>query len=134
MLEDFIGETLRAEGRAAREAGMATSYTINTGVMPILGYLATLEFDTFFGVDIGFNDFDLVKLRDSQGDRRSYWIGPSSVYHFQQGKPDLIRAAVRQCFEVLGTRGLIIGPMVSAHSIMPWEDTLTMVDEWKKLR
>ena len=133
MLEDFVGERLRAEVRAIREAGMVSTYTINTGVMPILDYLATLGFDNLFGIDIAFHGMDLAKLRASQGDRCSYWIGPSSTYHIWKDA-ELTRAAVRQCFEVLGRRGLIIGPGVSVHSIMPWENALAMIAEWKKLR
>ena len=30
--------------------------------------------------------------------------------------------------------GFILSPGVSAHSIMPWESTLAMIDEWKRLR
>ena len=46
----------------------------------------------------------------------------------------LVRQAVRDVFAAFGKRGLIIGPCPSAHSIMPWQNTLAMVDEWKKLR
>ena len=134
MLEGFLGEPLRAEGRAARQAGLVTAYTINTGLAPMLDYLATLEFDCFRCIDVAFKDFDLAALRDSQGDKRSYWIGPSSVYHVWKDDPELTRAAVRQCFAVLGKRGLLITTCPSAHSIMPWQNTLAMIDEWKKLR
>ena len=134
MLEDFLGERLRKEGRVAREAGIVTSYTINTGVLPMLDLLATLEFDNFNSIDIAFEGFDLAKMRDSQGERRSYWIGPSSVYHLWKDDEDPTRRAVRRCFEALGKRGLLIRACPSAHSIMPWKNTLAMIDEWRKLR
>jgi hypothetical protein len=41
---------------------------------------------------------------------------------------------VRQSFEVFAPEGLILAPCVSSHSIMPWESTLAMIDEWKRLR
>jgi hypothetical protein len=41
---------------------------------------------------------------------------------------------VRVTFEVFGRTGLILSPAVSAHSIMPWESTLAMIDEWRRLR
>lgn len=134
MLERFLGERLRAETRASRQAGLVTSYTLNTGLMPILGYLGGLEFDNFNSIDTGFHGFDLAAMRDSQEEKRSYWIGPSSAYHLSRGTPEAVRAAVRQCFEVLGRRGLLIGPCPSMHCIMPWENFLTMVEEWRALR
>jgi hypothetical protein len=73
-------------------------------------------------------------MRDSQGEKRSYWIGPRSVHHISQGTPEAVRAAVRLCFEVLGRRGLIIGPCPSMHSIMPWENFMAMIEEWKLWR
>jgi len=48
--------------------------------------------------------------------------------------PSGVREAVRECFEVLDGRGLIITATPSAHSIMPWENTLAMIDEWRRLR
>jgi uroporphyrinogen-III decarboxylase len=134
MLERFLGNRLRAEARTARQAGLVTSYTLNTGLMPLLDYLAGLEFDNFNSIDIAFHGFDLAAMRDAQGTKRSYWIGPSSVYHISQGTPETVRAAVRQCFEVLGRRGLLIGPCPSMHCIMPWENFLAMVEEWKTWR
>ena len=134
MLEDFLGARLRKEGRLAREAGLVTTYTINTGLMPMLDYLASLEFDNFNSIDVAFKGFELVKMRESQGDKRSYWIGPSSVYHVWKDDEELTRAAVRQCFEVLGKRGLLLRACPSAHSIMPWKNTLAMIDAWSTLR
>ena len=133
MLGQFLGARLRREADAARAAGMLTSYTVHTGVMPILDYLAGLNMDSLFGIDIEFNDLDLPKLRDRLAPDKSFWIGPSSTFHIWEG-PDATRQAVRRVFEVFGRTGLILSPCVSSHSIMPWESTLAMVDEWRKLR
>jgi len=132
-LEQFIGDRLRREADAARSAGILTSYTVHTGVAPILDYLASLTMDSFFGIDIDFRDLDLIELRDKLAPTKSFWIGPSSTFHLYGG-PDVTREAVRRVFEVFGKTGLILAPCVSSHSIMPWESTLAMIDEWKKLR
>jgi hypothetical protein len=132
-LARFVGPRVSAEADAARAAGMLTSYTIHTGVMPILDYLAGLTVDSIFGLDIAFKGVDPKAVRDKLATEKSLWIGPSSTFHLWKG-PDVTRAAVRQVFEVFGKRGLILAPGVSSHSIMPWESTLAMIDEWKKLR
>ena len=133
MLERFLGARLRGEAEAAHAAGALMSYTVHTGVMPILDYLAGLTMDSLFGIDIAFKDVDVRTLRDKLSSTKSLWIGPSSTYHLWQG-PDATRKAVRHVFEVFGKTGLILSPGVSAHSIMPWESTLAMMDEWRKLR
>ena len=63
MLERFIGRRLRREADAAHAAGMLAVYTVHTGVMPILDYLASLTMDSFFGIDIAFKDVDLRKVK-----------------------------------------------------------------------
>ena len=134
MLERFVGPRLRREASAARAAGLLSSYTIHTGLMPILDYLAGLTVDSLFGIDIAFHDLPLERVRDRLGDGKSFWIGPSSTFHLWSG-PQATREAVRRVFEVFAERpGFILSPGVSAHSIMPWENTLAMIDEWKKLR
>jgi len=134
MLEHFVGPRLRREASAARAAGLLTSYTVHTGLMPILDYLASLTVDSLFGIDIAFHDLPLERVRDRLGGDKSFWIGPSSTYHLWSG-PQATREAVDRVFEVFGGRpGFILSPGVSAHSIMPWESTLAMIDEWKKLR
>ena len=134
MLDRFLGKPLREEIEAAHRHGKPIMYTMHTGVMPILDHLDGLPFDCLQGIDIAFKDMDIRKLRDSQHDKKSFMIGPSSTYHIWKDDPELTRGAVRQCFEVFGRRGLIITPCVSVHSIMPWQSALAMIDEWKKLR
>lgn len=134
MLEQFVGGRLRREADAARSAGLLSTYIVHTGIMFILDYLASLTADSLFGIDMAFHGIDLERVRDRLGDRKSLWIGPSSTYHLWAG-PDATRQAVRRVFEVFGGRpGFLLAPGVSAHSIMPWESTLALVDEWKKLR
>jgi hypothetical protein len=133
MLEEFVGPRVRGEADLAQSLGMRSSYTVHTGVMPILDYLAGLTVDSFFGVDLAFKGADPARIRDALCENHSIWTGPSSTYHLWQG-PEATRQAVREVFEVFGKRGLILSPCVSAHSIMPWQSTLAMIDEWKTLR
>ena len=133
MLERFLGERLRREADAAAAAGMHFSYTVHTGVMPVLDYLAGLKTHSLFGIDIAFKGVDLAAVREKLAPVASFWTGPSSTFHLWRGA-DATRQAVRQVFDVFGPRGLVLSPCVSAHSIMPWESTLAMIDEWRVLR
>ena len=68
MLERFLGDRLRREAQAARAGGMLVNYTVHTGVMPILDYLAGLPMDSLFGIDIAFEGVDLAAVQESHGD------------------------------------------------------------------
>ncbi len=133
MLERFLGDRLRREADAAHSAGMLMNYTVHTGVMPILDYLAGLTMDSLFGIDIAFEGVDLRAVRDKLTPTKSLWIGPSSTYHLWRG-PAATRQAVRDVFDAFAGTSFVLSPGVSAHSIMPWESTLAMIDEWKRLR
>ncbi len=134
MLERFLGTSLRREASLARQLFMLTSYTVHTGVMPILDYIDSLTFDSIFGIDISFKDTDLSRIYDKLSSKKSLWVGPSSIFHLWKG-PDATRQAVRSVFDVFSDRkGLILTPCVSAHSIIPWESSLAMIEEWKRLR
>jgi len=106
---------------------------VHTGVMAILDYLASLTMDSLFGIDPVFKGVDLPSLHDELASATGLWIGPSSTYHLWEG-PDATRQAVRDIFEAFRSPGFVLAPCVSAHSIMPWESSLAMIDEWQKLR
>jgi len=134
MLEKFLFDKLQAESRLVHQGGAVETYTVNTGVMPMLNYLRRLEVDCLLSIDIAFNDMDLQLLYEKMEGTKSFWTGPSSSYQLQEKDPDVTRQAVRDCFRVFGHTGFILSPAPSAHSIMPWENVLAMIDEWKKLR
>jgi hypothetical protein len=132
-LTALLRSRLAAEADAVRRSGLLSVYTLNTGIMPILDYVAALEFDSLFGIDIAFHGVDLGRVRDALHGTKALWIGPSSVYHIWNGA-EATRAAVRQVFECFGKTGWILAPCVSVHSIMPWASTLALIAEWQKLR
>lgn len=134
MLRKFLARPLQEEFSRIRQAGKVSGYTLNTGVEPMLDGLAALDFDCLMHVDIAFHGHDVRALRGKLGERKSFWIGPSSAYHIWNGTEDSVRQAVRDCFNVFGKRGLILTACPSTHSIMPWDKTLAMIDEWKRLR
>ena len=134
MLEEFLGPLLREEIEAVHSAGKVIGYTINTGIMPMLDYLASLDFDCLLHIDMAMEGVDLAKLRDKMAGRKSFWMGPSSAYHMGSPDPEVPRRALRELFEVMGPEGLIVTPSPSVHSIMPWRNFLALLDQWKQLR
>jgi uroporphyrinogen-III decarboxylase len=134
MLERFIGKTLREQIAMVHQAGRPFSYILYSGLAPMLDYLARLDFDCVSSLDIAFDNIDLAAVNAKLGDRKSFWTGPSNTFHMYADDPEVVRQAVRDVFAAFGTTGLIITACSSVHPMMPWENTLAMVDEWKKLR
>jgi uroporphyrinogen-III decarboxylase len=133
MLERYLGKRLRAETRLVHQAGGLIGYWIHSGITPLLDYLATLGMDCIVTPNIDCRGVDLRAIKAKLGDKASFWAGPN-MYHMWSPDAEVVRRAVREVFAVFGRTGLIISACSSAHSIMPWENTLAMIDEWKKLR
>jgi hypothetical protein len=68
------------------------------------------------------------------GATTSFWTGPSDTLHMPYERPEEVRRAVRHVFEVFGRNGLIVTPCSTAKAVFPWENVLTMIDEWRALR
>lgn len=134
MLEDFLFAKLQAETKLIHAGGAVETYTVNTGVMAMADYLRRLDLDCLLSVDIAFHDMDLPRFHATMAGTKAFWTGPSSSYQLQDKNPEVTRQAVRTCFEVFGKVGFILSPAPSAHSIMPWANTLAMIEEWKRLR
>jgi len=134
MLQEFVGDLISDEVQITHQGGMKMLYTAHTGVMPMLDYLSNLDIDCIFGIDIAFPGVNLDKIKDKLFGKKSLFIGPSSTHHLWNPDPKVTRNAVRKVYETLGKTGVILGPCVSMHNIMPWENLLVMIDEWKKLR
>ena len=134
MLERFLGNRLRAEVEAIHAGGALAAYTVHSGIMPMLDYLDGIDFDCIIHLDIGFEDIDAHAVDAKLGARKSFWTGPSSTFHMYARDPEDVRQAVRNVFAAFGKTGLLLAAVSSTHPMMPWENTLAMIDEWRKLR
>ena len=77
---------------------------------------------------------DLAAIAARLADGKSFWTGPSNTFHMYSEDTESIRQAVRDVFEAFGKTGLILGAASSVHPMMPWANTLAMLDEWRRLR
>jgi hypothetical protein len=132
MLERFLGRLMRKEIAAVHEAGRPVAYTMYSGIMPMLDYLAGFDFDCIASLDIAFDEPDLGAIARKLA-AMSFWTGPSNTFHMY-AEPRIVRQAVRDVFAAFGKTGLIVGAASSIHPMMPWENTLVMLEEWRRLR
>jgi len=134
LLKRFLENRLTNETKLVHSFGKLMGYSILSGYMPILDYLAKIGFDCLFCPDIFLASNNERLLVDKMGHNTSFWTGPSDTLHMPWNNPDEVRKAVRKVFEVFGKKGLILTPCASSKAVFPWDNVLAMVDEWKKLR
>jgi len=134
LLRRFLAERLRREADLVHAAGALFGYTMLSGYAPILGWLASVGFDSLFCPDVFLRGGHARALADTLGATTSFWTGPSDTIHMPYERPGEVRAAVRHVFDVFGKTGLVLTPCSTAKAVFPWENVLAMIDEWRSLR
>jgi uroporphyrinogen-III decarboxylase len=134
QLERFLLPLLSDEVKVMKSGGAAVTYTVETGIMPMLDMLAKLDFDGYHAIEpaLGHQDMRMVAARLC--DRHSIWGGVSGPIHIGEGTPEIARQAVRDAFATFGKRGLVLSAVPSIRAHWPWENALAMFDEWRRLR
>ena len=130
----FAVPGLEREFKAARAAGAAVVYLMDSGVIPLLPELKRLDFDCLAGVDpatAGGTDLAAVR-RGLPG--KSLWGGISGPLHFGRGTPAETEQAVERAFAACGKRGFILGPVVGFRHTWPWENLEGCDRAWRRLR
>jgi hypothetical protein len=134
LLNRFLGDRLSHEAALVHSAGKLFGYTLLSGYVPIVDWLASVGIDSLFCPDVFLRGGNARLLADTMGATTSFWTGPSDTIHMPYERPDEVRKAVRHVFEVFGTIGLIITPCSTSKAVFPWENVLAMIDEWMVLR
>ena len=134
QIERFLSARLSREIETAHDAGMLISYTVCTGIMPILPHLKSLRFDCLAWIEPALGNQDMARVAKELGAGKCIWGGISAPIHIGLGKPEVVREAVRSFYKDFGARGTILAPVPSIRQDWPWENVIAMVDEWKRIR
>ncbi len=134
QIREWLAPLLREEIAAMKSGGAAVTYTVETGVMPILDVLAELDFDGFRDIEPVLGNQDMSVVAERLCGRHAIWGGVSGPIHIGEGTPEIVRQAVRDAFKVFGPRGLVLSAVPSTRAHWPWENSLAMFDEWRRLR
>ncbi|NPV07045.1 MAG: hypothetical protein HPY83_03655 [Anaerolineae bacterium] len=134
QLREWLVPLLQEEIAAMKSGGAAVTYTVETGIMPMLDILAVLDFDGYRDIEPALGHQDMRVVAERLCDRHSIWGGVSGPIHIGEGTPEIARQAVREAFEIFGPRGLVLSAVPSIRAHWPWENSLAMFDEWRQLR
>lgn len=125
---------LKKEVNYAHSLGMLIYYRIVTGMEPLLGTIAEIGFDCIEGGEPHLSHCSLEMWHDAFAGHTASWTGVSTPVLLGGNSPEAVRREVRQCVEVFGKTGYILGVTNSIRQHFPWQNTLALVDEWRKVR
>ena len=134
QVKDWLVPLLETEIDAMHAGGAAVTYTVCTGIMPMLDILASLDFDAYNAIEPVLTGQDMKVVAEALCDRHAIWGGLSGPYHVGEGTPDAVRQAVREPFDLFGPKGLVLNAVPSIRAHWPWENAQAMFDEWRRLR
>jgi hypothetical protein len=129
-----VGPALGREIEAAHSARLPIYYRVVTGMKPLLEDIGALGLDCVEGFEPVLSDCPNHEIQRRLGGKVCLWTGVSSPGHIGNPDPEVVRAAVRSAVETFGRRGFILGVTNSIRAHWKWENTLAMVEEWKKVR
>jgi uroporphyrinogen-III decarboxylase len=135
IYERTVLPLLAEEVGVAREVGLPIYYRVVSGSGPLLGSIANLGFDCVEGFEPVLDPgCPLAEVKAALAGTSCVWTGVSSPGHLGVEGDGAVREAVRAAVETFGRRGFILGVTNSIRAHWPWENTLAMIDEWKRLR
>ena len=129
-----LSPLLKAEVKKAHELDMLIFYRVVTGMEPVLEDIAGLGFDCIEGGEPHLSNCSLERWHEVFADKACSWTGISTPNVIGSGTPETIRKEVRQAIDIFGEQNFILGVTNSIRNHFPWENTLAMIDEWKKYR
>ena len=134
IFKEVVVSLLSREVKAAHEAGLLIYYRVVTGMEPLLDEIASIGFDCIEGGEPHLSGCSLEMWHDAFAGKAASWTGISTPVLLGGDDPQTVRREVRHCADVFGKRGFILGVTNSIRNHFPWENTLAMIDEWKRIR
>lgn len=138
LYRKFIVPVLKKEIELTHQAGAKFGYIMTSGVMPLLDDLLNLGIDVLIGVDpLQGKGTDLGLLKQKLGGKICLWGGVNGFLTIENGSKEDVRQAVHNAISTLGPGGgLILSPVdnVRDTSQHTWDNVMTMIGAWKKIR
>ena len=134
IFRDVMIPLLKEEVAAAHDAGVLIYYRTVTGMKPILDDIASIGFDCIEGGEPHLSQCTLERWHEAYSGKASSWTGVSTPALLGGNDTEAVRQEVRQCADIFGRRGFILGVTNSIRNHFPWENTVALIDEWKKIR
>jgi len=127
-----VAPLAKREVLEARRMGIPMYYRVVTGMKPLLDDIAGIGFDCVEGFEPELSNCSNAEIRNALGGKSAIWTGVSSPVCLNSNNDELTREAVRNAMETFEGTGFILGVTNSIRQHFNWNNTLALVDEWKK--
>lgn len=121
---------VNAEARHAHALGGLMTYTVCTGILPLLDLYADAEFDALQKFETRLRGQSIEAIAARLAGRKGLWGGLSDCVDLGQSAPEATRAAVRDAVRLVGRRGLILAASPSIKPQRPVENVAAMFQAW----
>ncbi len=132
IYKDIVVPLAKREVIEARKIGIPMYYRVVTGMKPILSDIAGIGFDCVEGFEPELSNCSNEDIRKVLGGKSVVWTGVSSPVCLNAKDDNLTREAVRNAMETFEGTGFILGVTNSIRQHFNWDNTIALVDEWKK--
>lgn len=133
LYRQFLQPILKADVELAHQAGAKVAGMMTTGTLPLVDALAETGLDAIVGIDPLVTD--LAAIRQKAAGRLALWGGVDGYITVEEGSEREVRAAVRRALETMAPgAGFILSPVENVRdtSQLTWDNTLALIDEWKR--
>lgn len=120
------------EVKEAALSGIPMYYRVVTGMKPLLNEIADIGFDCVEGFEPELSNCSNEDIRIALEGKSAVWTGVSSPVCLNYKDDSMTRKAVRDAMETFDGMGFILGVTNSIREHFKWDNTLALVDEWKK--
>jgi uroporphyrinogen-III decarboxylase len=133
QFKQFVSPFIQNAVILSHQAGIPCCYLMCTGIIPMLKELSKLDFDCLLGIEPVCTGQDIKKIVEVLGKHKSFRTGLSAPIHIGRSSKKEVRQAVRNAFEIFGTKGFLLSAEPSIRRHWPWENVEAMMDEYKKI-
>lgn len=123
----------KKEVTEAKRLGTPMYYRVVTGMKPLLSDIADIGFDCVEGFEPELSNCSNEDIRNTLSDRSVIWTGVSSPVCLNAADDISTRKAVRDAMDTFSGTNFILGVTNSIRQHFNWNNTIAMVDEWRKI-
>lgn len=132
IFRDVVVPLAKKEAAEAKRYGRPMYYRVVTGMKPLLRDIAEIGFDIVEGFEPELSNCSNRDVMEGLSDASAIWTGVSSPVCLTAADDESTRKAVRDAMEVFHGKRFVLGVTNSIRQHFNWNNTLALVDEWKK--
>ncbi len=125
---------LQAELEYAHALGLLVFYRVVNGMEPLLEMIADIGFDCIEGGEPNLSQCSLEMWPAAFSVKATSWTGISAPALLCVSDQETVRREIRHCVDIFGRQDFILGVNGGIRNNSPWDHTLALIDEWKKIR